>query len=55
MKVGDLVNFTFEPHIVVEIRPSVSVARAGLEQVVLFNPKTLETRTIPIKWLRSEQ
>ena len=53
MKVGDLVNYTSEPHIVVKIRPSIPVARAGLEQVVLKNTKTLETRTIPIKWLRS--
>ena len=52
MKVGDLVNYTSEPHIVVEIRPSVPVARAGLEHVVLLNPKTLKTRTVPMKWIR---
>ena len=51
MKVGDLVYYTNEPHIVVEIRPSVPVARAGLEQVVLLNPKTLKTRTVPMKWI----
>ena len=52
MKVGDLITHTNVPHIVVEIRPSVPVARAGLETVVLLNPKTLKTRTIPMKWLR---
>ena len=53
MNVGDLVKYTNEPHIVVEIRPSVPVARAGLEQVVLLNTQTLKTRTVPIKWVRS--
>ena len=53
MKVGDLITHARELHIVVEIRPSVPVARAGLEQVVLKNTKTLETRTIPMKWMRS--
>ena len=52
MKVGDLVNYTSEPHIVVEIRPSVPVARAGLETVVLLNTQTLKIRTVPMKWLR---
>ena len=53
MKVGDLVKYTNEPHIVVEIRPSVPVARAGLETVVLLNTQTLKTRTVPLKWVRS--
>ena len=53
MNVGDLVTHANIPHIVVEIRLSVPVARAGLETVVLLNPKTLKTRTIPMKWLRS--
>ena len=53
MNVGDLVKYTNEPHIVVEIRPSVPVARAGLEQVVLVHCKTLKQRTVPLKWVRS--
>ena len=51
MKVGDLITHSNEPHIVVKIRPSIPVARVGLEQVVLKNTKTLETRTIPRKWI----
>ena len=53
MNVGDLVTHVNIPHIVVEIRPSIPVARAGIDQVVLLNIQTLKTRTIPMKWLRS--
>ena len=53
MKVGDLITHARELHIVVSIEKSVPVARRGLEQVVLKDTKTLETRTIPMKWIRS--
>jgi len=52
MKIGDLINFRGTPHIVIKIRPSIPVVRAGQEIVVLKDAKTLETRTIPTKWIR---
>ena len=52
MKVGDLVNHNRELYIVVEIRPSVPVAIAGREIVVLHHTKTMKQQTIPMKWLR---
>ena len=51
MNIGDLIAYRGTPHLVVEIRPSVPVARAGLETVVLLDTKQLETRTIPRKWI----
>ena len=53
MKVGDLIEYNDAPYIVLKIRPSTPVARVGLEELVLKNTKTLETRTIPMKWIRS--
>ena len=53
MRVGDLIVYRGTPHLVVKIRPSIPGARAGLEVVVLKDAKTLETRTIPTKWIRS--
>ena len=55
MKVGDLIAYIGSPHIVVSIEKSVPVARRGLEQVVLKDTKTLETRTVPMKWIRSSK
>jgi len=52
MKVGDLIAHANTPHIVVSIEQSIPVARKGLEMVVLKNTKTLETRRLPMKWLR---
>ena len=52
MKVGDLIEYNDAPHIVLKIRSSRPVARVGLEQVVLKNTQTLETTTIPVKWVR---
>ena len=52
MKVGDLVNYNRELYIVVEIRPSVPVARAGLETVVLHHTRSMKQRTAPMKWIR---
>jgi hypothetical protein len=53
MKVGDLITHARQLHIVIEIKHSTPVARVGLEELVLKNTKTLETRTIPMKWIRS--
>ena len=53
MKVGDLIRYQSELYIVVEISPSVPVARAGLETVVLHHTKSMKQRTIPMKWIRS--
>jgi len=55
MKVGDLIGFRGTPHIVVKIRPSIPNARAGQETVVLLDTKQLETRTIPMKWIRNRK
>ena len=52
MKVGDLIQYNDAPYIVLKIRSSRPVARVGLEQVVLKNTQTLETTTIPVKWVR---
>ena len=52
MKVGDLITHCAAPHIVVSIKQSAPVAKRGLEAVVLKNVVTLETRTVPMKWLR---
>ena len=52
MKVGDLIEYDGAPYIVLKIRPSVPVARPDLEQVILKNTKTLETRRVPMKWFR---
>ena len=52
MKVGDLITHNSELHIVVGFEQSFPVARADLEQVVLKDPKTLETRRVPMKWFR---
>lgn len=55
MKVGDLVYYLRIPHIVVTIEQSVPVARRGFQTVVLKDTTTLETRTLPMKWLKGEQ
>jgi len=55
MKVGDLIRYIGSLHIVVSIEKSVPVARKGLETVVLKDTKTLETRTIPMKWIGSRK
>jgi len=52
MKVGDLIRHQGELYIVIEIRPSVPVARQGLETVVLHHAKTMKQCTIPMKWMR---
>jgi hypothetical protein len=52
MKVGDLIYYLSTPHVVVSIEQSVPVARRGLEAVVLKDTTTLETRTLPMKWIR---
>ena len=55
MKVGYLIGFRGTPHLVVKIRPSIPNARAGQEIAVLKDAKTLETRTVPLKWIRSSK
>ena len=52
MNIGDLIVYRGTPHLVVKIRPSIPNARAGQEIMVLKDAKTLETRTIPLKWIR---
>ena len=52
MKVGDLIDYNGELYIVVKIRPSIPTASTGQEIVVLKDAKTLETRTLPMKWIR---
>ncbi len=52
MKVGDLISYRGTPHIVIEIKQTAPVARAGLEVVVMLDTTQLETRTIPMKWMR---
>ena len=52
MKVGDLIIHANTPHIVISIEQSIPVARKGVEIAVLKNTKTLETRRVPMKWLR---
>ena len=52
MKVGDLIIHANAPHIVVGFEQSAPVARPDLEQVILKNTKTLETRRVPMKWFR---
>jgi len=55
MKVGDLIKYKGELHIVVKIRPSVPVARPELEQVVLHHTKSMKQRTVPMKWIRNRK
>ena len=55
MNIGDLIGFRGTPHIVVKIRPPIPNARTGQEIVVLKDTKTLETRTIPTKWIRNRK
>ena len=52
MNIGDLISYRGAPHIVVGFEQSVPVARPDLEQVILKNTKTLETRRVPMKWFR---
>ena len=54
MKAGDLINYRGKPHIVVYIRPSMPVARRGKEMVSLTDTTTLETREVPMKWIKGE-
>ena len=52
MKVGDLIAYHGEPHLIIRIEQSVPVAKKGLEKVVLMNTKSLTTFIMPLKWLR---
>lgn len=52
MKVGDLIAYDGEPHLIIRIEQSVPVAKKGLEKAVLMNTKTLTTFTVSLKWLR---
>ena len=55
MKAGDLISYRGTPHLVVEIRSSIPLARAGQEVVVLLDAKQLETRIVPSRWIRSSK
>lgn len=55
MKVGDMIDYRGTIHIVLNIRPSMPVARRGLEQVVIKDMTTLKNRTIPIKWIMDKE
>ena len=55
MNIGDLIKYKGELHIVVKIRPSIPNARAGQGTGVLLDTKQLETRTIPMKWIRNRK
>tara|TARA_R110001599_G_scaffold278131_5_gene479525 strand:- start:73 stop:240 length:168 start_codon:yes stop_codon:yes gene_type:complete len=55
MKVGDLISYRGAPHLVVEIRSSIPLARAGQEVVVMLDTTQLETRTVPVRWIRNSK
>ena len=58
MKVGDLVYYLDIPHIVVSIEQTVPVAIRGFgdyRKTVLKDTTTLETRTLPMKWLKGDK
>ena len=55
MNIGDLIGFRGALHLVVKIRPSIPNAIAGQEIAVLKDTKTLETRTVPMKWIRNRK
>ena len=53
MKVGDLIKYKGELHIVVGFEQSAPVARPELELVVLHHTKTMKQRKVPMKWMGS--
>jgi len=55
MKVGDLISYRGAPHIVIEFKQSVPVARPDLVELVLLDTTQLETRSVPIKWIRNSK
>ena len=55
MKDGDLISFRGTLHLVVKIRAAIPNGTDAREIVVLKDAKTLETRTLPMKWIRSSK
>ena len=55
MKVGDLISFRGTLHVVVKIRAAIPNGTDAREIVVLKDTKTLGTRTVPMKWIRSSK